>query len=276
MSRTFSGSGSRPGFRVAVTAAVLVSLLGPMARGEDAPDSDPDSPVTTPVPGGDGRRTMGHLAANLGRGFLSVYSHQSLEPFLIGGMLSGISSAYDTQVQRNFSDASNSYGKDFETAFGTWSAAAVGGLFIGGRFAHGERFRAATYDMAIAAVVNLTYTEALKEAVRRERPNGENNQSFPSGHASNAFALAAVLDTHYGLPAAIPGYALATAVAVSRVKRNAHWLSDVVAGSTLGFIVGKGVVRVNGGRASDRAAFMITPVLGPHRTAGLAVSVDFR
>jgi len=100
--------------------------------------------------------------------------------------------------------------------------------------------------MADALLVNIGYTELLKAAVGRERPNGENDRSFPSGHTSNAFTLATVLERHYGWKAGVPAYAVAATMGYSRIVRDKHWLSDVVAGATLGYIVGRTVVRVNG------------------------------
>ena len=99
-------------------------------------------------------------------------------------------------------------------------------------------------DMLDAFVVNGVYTLVLKAAVRRERPNEQDNKAFPSGHTSNAFALAAVAERHYGWKAGVPAYLLASAVGVSRLQRNKHHLSDVVAGAALGYIVGRTVVRV--------------------------------
>jgi len=44
-----------------------------------------------------------------------------------------------------------------------------------------------TYDWMHAFLINAGYTTLLKEVIHRERPNGEDNLAFPSGHASNAF-----------------------------------------------------------------------------------------
>jgi membrane-associated phospholipid phosphatase len=133
-----------------------------------------------------------------------------------------------------------------------------------------------SYDLLDAFLVNGAYTSVLKVAVGRERPNGQDERSFPSGHASNAFALAAVVERHYGWKAGIPAYALASAVGASRLQRNKHYLSDVLAGATLGYIVGRTVVRVNG-RPLEKAGgprVSFNPVVG-RRTRALLVSVAF-
>lgn len=62
--------------------------------------------------------------------------------------------------------------------------------------------------------------------------------SFPSGHATSAFTLAAVLAV-----AEPPGralfYAFAGVIAFSRVAVDAHFVSDVVAGGLLGWATGR-------------------------------------
>jgi membrane-associated phospholipid phosphatase len=132
-----------------------------------------------------------------------------------------------------------------------------------------------TYDMLDAAVVAFAYTSVLKVAVGRERPNGQDNQSFPSGHTANAFALAVVAERHYGWKIGVPAYALAGLMGASRVNQDKHWVSDVFAGATLGYIAGRTVVRVNG-RSPARAAatWRVTPVLA-RDTRGLQMSVVF-
>lgn len=60
-------------------------------------------------------------------------------------------------------------------------------------------------------------------------------QSFPSGHATTAFALAATvgfISERWFYPA----LALATAIAVSRVTGGVHYPSDVLAGAIVGLI----------------------------------------
>ncbi len=58
--------------------------------------------------------------------------------------------------------------------------------------------------------------------------------SFPSGHAAGAFLMATVLNHFYPV-LMIPCYAAATVIGLSRVYNGAHYPSDVMAGSFLGF-----------------------------------------
>jgi undecaprenyl-diphosphatase len=62
-------------------------------------------------------------------------------------------------------------------------------------------------------------------------------RSFPSGHASRAWAIATVLAHRYPRHGVVPvlGYATATAVSYSRMVLRAHWLSDVVVGGLIGY-----------------------------------------
>jgi undecaprenyl-diphosphatase len=63
--------------------------------------------------------------------------------------------------------------------------------------------------------------------------------SFPSGHALNAFAIGSVVALAFPSPAA-PVLLAATSVAASRVVLGLHFLSDVLAGSLLGALMGGG------------------------------------
>ncbi len=72
--------------------------------------------------------------------------------------------------------------------------------------------------------------------------------SFPSGHSIAVFTLATVIAEQYKQTKIIPiiAYTLASSVALSRTTENAHWLSDVIIGSALGYGIGKYMVKKHG------------------------------
>jgi membrane-associated phospholipid phosphatase len=248
--------------------ATEVPTAGDTIASDESKDTPPDE---------DGRRTLGRLPANLGRGAVGVFNKDNLVPFLAGGAATGAASFFDDDVKNAVSDPDSGFGKALETA-GAWPVAAVvAGAFTAGRFTHGTRFRAMSYDLLNAAVINLAYTELLKVTVRRERPDGSNNQSFPSGHSSDAFTWATVFERHYGWKLGVPAYALAATMGYSRIVRDKHYLSDVVAGATLGYIVGRTVVRVNSlplAKAGGEKTLSLSPIVGRH-ARGLRVSMAF-
>jgi membrane-associated phospholipid phosphatase len=100
-------------------------------------------------------------------------------------------------------------------------------------------------DLIRGQILNGLATRGLKVAVQRTRPNG-GKYSFPSGHSSAMFMSAAVLQAHASPKLWIPAYAAAGFVGYSRIRDGAHWFSDVVAGATLGTIIGRTVVADHG------------------------------
>jgi undecaprenyl-diphosphatase len=98
----------------------------------------------------------------------------------------------------------------------------------------------------LAGVVLIN--NGLKLLVDRERPDvthlvGTSGSSFPSGHSAAAaaawFALALVVARHWSrrgrAVAAALAATIAVAVAASRALLGVHWLTDVVAGVTVGW-----------------------------------------
>lgn len=80
---------------------------------------------------------------------------------------------------------------------------------------------------------------ALKHSVHSMRPDGTDNRSFPSGHTAVAFCGATVLHKEYGKISpwiSVAGYAVATATALDRVRRNRHHWGDVAAGAAIGYL----------------------------------------
>ena len=147
----------------------------------------------------------------------------------------------------------------------------VGAIFVAGRFSPQGRFRSATYDFAQAMIVNGAYTGILKYSVQRTRPDTSDNLSFPSGHSSTAFSLAAVADHHYGWKIGVPAYVLASGIGLSRIEKDKHYLSDVLAGATIGIIVGRTVARLDGERPAKKRQISVGPATDPH---GQGVGLD--
>jgi membrane-associated phospholipid phosphatase len=112
----------------------------------------------------------------------------------------------------------------------------------------------------------------VKQVAGRERPDETSStsrfkpfsghDSFPSGHATVAFALAASLDAEVRSPwLRAVAYPAAALTAWSRVRDRRHWPSDVVMGAAVGGWCGY---------RADRLAQRLFPsglavVLLPHR-----------
>ena len=91
-----------------------------------------------------------------------------------------------------------------------------------------------------AFVANIMSTYAIKSLSQRQRPDGSNNYSFPSGHTSNSFLAAELINQIEGIPLSVPFYLLSINTALSRINDKKHFLSDVVFGAAIGISIGKG------------------------------------
>jgi membrane-associated phospholipid phosphatase len=95
-----------------------------------------------------------------------------------------------------------------------------------------------------AAVDSEVVMQVVKFATQRRRPNLADNQSFPSGHTMEAFALAAVMSREYHDKKLVVfgSYGFATAVGLARVGSLNHFPTDVLAGAVMGELIGRYVV----------------------------------
>jgi membrane-associated phospholipid phosphatase len=98
-------------------------------------------------------------------------------------------------------------------------------------------------DLLRAQMITELLVEPIKLATQRQRPDGSNDQSFPSGHAAITFAAAAVIERHLGWKRSLWAYGIASYVAASRLHDNRHYLSDLVFGATVGTIAGRTVTQ---------------------------------
>lgn len=89
-------------------------------------------------------------------------------------------------------------------------------------------FNSATAVLATASVCKL-----LKAFIHERRPNGEDNNSFPSQHAAEVFAAGLSMRNHFG-PLKGASVGAATLVAISRLFARKHRPVDVAAGVLIG------------------------------------------
>ncbi len=82
--------------------------------------------------------------------------------------------------------------------------------------------------------VSSATTIGLKYTVKRERPDGSDNHSFPSAHTMLAFEGATFIHRRYGFKYAAAAYLGAAFVGYSRIEADKHYLSDVLAGAAIG------------------------------------------
>lgn len=107
-----------------------------------------------------------------------------------------------------------------------------------------------TAEMAVSALASAAImTQGMKYVTGRARPNmtdagqfsgpnvGSGHDSFPSGHTAAAFAVATVLANRHPEQKWLY-YGLATAVGVARVRKSAHFPSDVLVGAAVGVYAG--------------------------------------
>ena len=83
-------------------------------------------------------------------------------------------------------------------------------------------------------LVNVAASYGLKAVISKTRPNGEDDDSFPSAHTSMAFQGSAFIHKRYGFKYAVPAYLASAFVGWSRVDSDNHYTIDVVAGAAIG------------------------------------------
>jgi len=252
---------------LALPVGGVLEAQGPAAAGDDTPRAV----VTGRSPG------IGDFFPDLARNARGLLARENLLPLLVGAGGVAVTHPADDSVNGYFGRANRlgpleAAGNQGGRALVVASAAS--GLMLVGQLQGDARFRRFSYDLAQASALDGLITQGMKAAVRRSRPTGDSRSSFPSGHTSSAFTIATVAARHYGWPGAIAGYVGATLVGVSRLDAEKHYLSDVVAGATLGIIVGR-TTTTGGDQRYARLAW--TPVLSPGtRTVGLSVTWNLR
>lgn len=98
--------------------------------------------------------------------------------------------------------------------------------------------REGAYQAVYSIGSTIAITQLGKALIDEERPDNSDNDSFPSGHTSNAFASATTLHRRYGWQIGFPAYAVATLTGVARERARKHHWYDVLAGAVIGTATG--------------------------------------
>lgn len=153
---------------------------------------------------------------------------------------------------------------------------AAGAFYLSGAAFHDQKLME-TGALGLEAVASADLvTTIFKFSARRERPNEgdhgghfeKGGSSFPSGHSTQAWALAAVIADEYGNHKWVPyaSYGYAALVSASRLLAQDHFSSDVFVGGAIGFFIGRYVVRTHEAHRDHlkvRRSKLLSPAMSP-------------
>lgn len=125
----------------------------------------------------------------------------------------------------------------------------------------------ASFTALESVFLSAAVTETIAYSVGRKRPNQNEsntvfkpfsgNASFPSAHAASSMAVFSTYARYYGEPLSYFFYTAFATTAFGRIYENKHYLSDVLMGGTIGFVVSSYLYERH--KKKDKTGF--TPVL---------------
>lgn len=270
--RSETSPGARPALRALARVLLAASLVAGCDRAScqvAADESDVGASNATHAAARPG------LAGDIEAYFTAPLHWSSGDWAIFGGVLAGIGVAhiYDKKVRAHFvgelGPSGSTSSKDLQDAIPT--VAVLAGNWAVATAIDDSAGKRETWTMFEAASLSVFTAYGLKYAIRREGPDETSDPnawgrgqggSFPSTHAAAAFAVGTVLaesgSDEYRWVRRFLGYGLGVATDYERLKHNAHWLSDVVAGSALG-AVSAHLMMKRSEKSQERTQFMLVP-----------------
>jgi hypothetical protein len=183
--------------------------------------------------------------------------------------------------------------KHFNTAsniLGIYAPVAYSGIgFIAGSITHDDHLKETGILVTEAGVDSLILNTALQYSVNRQDPkqgdgtgrfwpHGKrtwpDGTSMPSEHCINVWSFARVVATEYpGWRTKAIVYGMATTVSFSRVLARQHFPSDVIVGSTFGYLIG-GLVVHNRAAGLGGGDISLAPIQTPNGK-GIEIAYNF-
>lgn len=152
----------------------------------------------------------------------------------------------------------------------------IGGFAVAGHFGNPKGYHRAL-GMFKASTYATVVTTALKYTVKEPRPiDWHWRTSFPSGHTTTAFAFSGYVMAEHEYWLGIPALILSTFIGYSRINDNKHWLHDVTAGATIGWVYGWGISRLQLIQRMEKSqeSVFYAPIID-RGTYGLAMVKEF-
>lgn len=260
------------GLRIQTALAAALLLLNCAAHAADAPPSYPEMVIDDAK----------HVLTAPARWEKDDWQDFGLAALAVAGAATVIDAPVRKAMLRHH--GTNKYMREINRLGAEYSLGVLGGFYVAGAVLDDETAVSVAQDgLAASIIASGIVTPALKFAVGRSRPNQNagrydfhpfsGSASFPSGHATQAFAVASVVSAHYdNWPVRIVAYGLASGVGLARTYYDAHFTSDVVAGAIIGTLVGHAVVEHNQRLRAGKLALL--PMVGPG-TVGVQLAGRF-
>jgi hypothetical protein len=214
----------------------------------DAPAPAPDVPTLHNVP-----RNLLHDQAGIWTFPMHMTDDGALEGIVLVVAAAGLGAEDRHIMQNHFHDSGtiNHANTASQGLTGLFAAAPV--VFYGlGHLRHDDEAQQTGVMAGEAIVDSLAVNQAIRICARRERPALDDSKgkffktgvgfdsSFASNHSVVAWSSAAVIASSYkGFLTQITAYGLASGVSVTRVVSRNHFPSDVLVGSTVGWLIGR-------------------------------------
>lgn len=153
-------------------------------------------------------------------------------------------------------------------------------LYAGGMTISGFYGNKKGYERAIGMFKATAYSSAvatfIKYTAREPRPYDNSvKNSFPSGHTTTAFAFSGFVAAEHGWARGVPALLMSSFVGYSRVNDNRHFIHDVAAGATIGWVYGWGISKhMKRKEKENESQTFIMPMIDS-RTAGVGIFAEF-
>ena len=205
------------------------------------------------------------LAQDLGQGRTPLYALGAM------ALLTPLSTL-DRNIDRRVGEYNGRFGSFLEFSNhlgGPEMNVPVVSVFAFSLLTNNHRFQDAAFTSLQSMIYAGVLSYGVKYTVGRFRPEEHTGahrfspfsgrSSFPSGHTTTAFAILTPWVLYYPHPVTYGLFALGTGTAISRVVREKHWATDVLAGGTLGFLTAYYLTKRH---KNEARRLSITPVLG--------------